>query len=189
MSAGFPLGVFARGRRDWSISQLMIGSYAAQGGGNSSLFSLNNNTNAGNYLAVYGVLAWRAFSVKLMAATTVNGLAAAATGTNAVTQSLVPGMPAIDGYVGFGAGSFGTNAAGVIFWADGTHWLTMGDLPLFVLAPNQRLQIMYSEIIGNAPENEPQSCTFVWGYYTGAKPPQLAPIVAPAVQLTPIEES
>ena len=172
MSTDFPLGTFARGRRDWSIEQLMIASDYRSGSGSPSFYELNNNSVAGNYLAVYGILAWRAYTVKLMSAQVFQGLSA----THSVTTTigpLVPGMPALDGYLAvFDTGGAGGTAIGMNFIADGTRWLTLGDLPLFILAPQTRVSVSISQMIGNMPLSEATACSFLWGYYSAARPPR-----------------
>ena len=182
MSTDFPLGTFARGRRDWAIEQLMIGSDAVPGSASTTYFSLNNNSVAGNYLAVYGILAWRAYTLKTMSAQVLPGLTVGAD-PNTRVYSLVAGMPALDGYISvISTGGFGPVYTGLMFVADGIHWLTMGDLPLFVIAPNTRLSVSASQTTGNMPIGEAQFCSFLWGYYSAAKPPRLTKFISSLVQ-------
>ena len=175
MGAGFPLGAFARGRRDWSLPQLMLASGQNGGQGNATMrFSLVNNSNAGHYLAVYGILGWRGAYPPLMAALVEVGTdTALPTGYAPLTAALVTGMPALDGYIGGTALAHrNVNNSGLTFRADGTHWLTMGDLPMFVFGPGYRLSV-YAQGFGNdLPAYDPVACSFVWGYYEGVKPPK-----------------
>jgi len=182
VSTDFPLGTFARGRRDWAIEQLMIGSDAVPGSGSPTFFCLNNNSVAGNYLAVYGILAWRAYTLKTMSAQVLPGLTVGVD-PNTRVNPVVAGMPALDGYISvISTGGNGGVFIGMNFIADGMHWLTMGDLPLFVIAPNTRLSVSVSQMIGNMPLGEAQFCSFLWGYYSAAKPPRLTKFISSLVQ-------
>lgn len=181
MSTDFPLGTFARGRRDWAIEQLMIASDYRQGSDSPSFYTLNNNSVAGNYLAVYGILAWRSYTMKLMSAQVVQGLATGAD-PNITSNPLIPGMPTLDGYMAvFDTGGYSGQAIGINFWADGTRWLTLGDLPLYVLAPHTHLSISVAQTIGLMPTHEATACSFLWGYYSAARPPRLRKFISTLV--------
>ena len=55
----WPLGIFARGRRDWSIESVMWGAgveTSTNAGGPQ--VNLNNNDAAGRRLAVYALIPW-----------------------------------------------------------------------------------------------------------------------------------
>lgn len=189
MGSAFPLGVFTRGRRDWSIEQMMIASNANAGLSGTPLWSLNNNTKGGNYLAVYGVLGYRAGTQKLMAATVGPGNSRNPPAT-ATTQPIIQGLPALEGFLGLdNSFSSATNSAGLLFIADGIHWLTMGDLPLFVVAPGSQLVVQNAQIHGNSPEGEPQAITFLWGYYSISKPPQLSAFVSSVIATPAVAET
>jgi hypothetical protein len=181
-----PLGVFARGRRDWGLPNLMLASgMTLNSSGGAVRWALNNNSAAGNYLAVYGVLAWRGYSVKLMCATPQKLIDSGPISTG-YSAPLIPGMPALDGVMtlkGLGANSLPN---GLVFWADGNHWLGLGDVPLFVLPPGWQLGITEANTTTSTWVPEYQTVSFVWGYYAGAKLPQLEPFVS---TLAPQEES
>ena len=130
---------------------------------------------------MYGILAWRAYSIKTMSAQVLNGLQVGPDPSITVLP-LIAGMPALDGYISaVDTGGFGAVFTGMNFIADGIHWLTMGDLPLFVIAPNTRLSVSISQMKGNMPVTEAQFCTFLWGYYSAARPPRLRKFISTLV--------
>lgn len=167
MPAGFPLGSFVRGRRDWSIEGLMIGSAVNYGGNVMQWLSLNNNSNSGMYLAVYGILAWRQSYPKGMAAFMQMGADNPVNiAYSPYTSTLIGGVATIAGYLGvYGAGSIGINMYGIHFQGNGTDWLTMGDLPIFVLPPGYQC-VATPDLLGGQPmAYEPMAVTFMWGPY------------------------
>lgn len=175
MATGFPLGSFMRGRRDWSIEQLMLGGCTTSGSSGHSRISLNNNSKQGNYLAVYGILAWRGYSVKTMVAflsMVQDGLPAPT--QQPYTNAVVPGNAAIDGYIGQANTAGGYGYSGLWFLADGSHWLTMGDTPLFVLPPGWLVAVqMINPNSNSVPAGEQFTASFLWGYYKSSKVPRI----------------
>jgi hypothetical protein len=172
MAAGFPLGSFARGRRDWSIEQLMIGSMTSATF-NSVNFSLNNNSKLGNYLAVYGILAWRNYHPQTMQAFVQVGKDTPYTQIGATpTHPLIAGRAAIEGYIGSRTNGITGTPIGITFAADGAHWLSMGDLPLFVIPPSYQVVVAPTTLTGQVVLGDAMACTFLWGYYGSAKLPK-----------------
>lgn len=149
----------------------MLGSASDNGSGYKMHFSLNNNSNTGMYLAVYGILAWRMYYNKLWAAwPSPGGLGLAGPGNYAYTAPVLTNAAVIAGTIGIaGNGGWGTAVAGVHFLGDGANWLTMGDTPLFIVPPGSCL-IAGPEAINLQPLNsEPTACTFLWGPYARSR--------------------
>jgi hypothetical protein len=156
----------------------MLASVPNLGQNGGPLYTLNNNTKAGNFLAIYGILAWRNGTTKLMAATVASGLSGGPP-TTAITQPIIQGRAALDGYVGLGSNfSVATQSAGVLFIGDGIRWLTMGDLPLFVIAPGNQLIVQNANISGHTTSFEAGAVTFLWGYYSTSQPPRLGKFIS-----------
>jgi len=171
MATRVPLGSFFRGRRDWGIEQLAIGNYSQQSNSpQQTRFALNNNSITGNYLACYGILARCDAPPHLMGADVLAGFDTTAYGNS---HMVVPGTPMIDGLVSI------TNVANepsvvapypLVFRATGDRWLTLGDVPLFVIPPGMKLGVWgftYDETI----TAQAFSCSFLWGYYHAAVTP------------------
>jgi len=172
MGNKLPLGVYSRGRRDMGITDLAMGSVAQNGGSQASLIFLNNNSTAGQYLAVYGILAWRQSSPQLVIAWTKTGLDTHTAGT---VQMLDPRVGQIPGTVTTSTGSTNTfPSLGLIWVADGKSWFNNGDVPLIIIPPNQTLFVYpYTLNIGTPPIGEAMVVTFLWGLYKDPTPPQL----------------
>lgn len=175
MAAGFPLGTFTRGRRDWALSELMMCGAQNQGGSGIQVrYSLVNNSKNGNWLACYGILFYRSYSHKLVNALIIPGADAAPGVANyPFAVPLIFTAAAIDGAIGMSSGGgFGAPYTQQFqWWADGTRWLTFGDLPLAVIPPGQQLTVANGLVNQGPVSGELTTCAFVWGYYVGAKPP------------------
>jgi hypothetical protein len=167
MGSALPLGVFARNRRDWQLDELAIGTAQGNGGANGEAqYCLYNPSNLGLALAVFGVLAHRSGYDQLMQAWPVKGDLGGNVGNIAMIDS-TGGM--IDGVVESKPGSLANAPAGVTFKADGRNWLTLGDIPIFIILPTWRLWVGTQQTIGNEPASDPSFVTFVWGYYKRPK--------------------
>jgi len=170
MATGFPLGSFSRGRRDWAIETLWYASASSPGGALSPFAALFNNTQAPNRLALYGILAWRAYPPQTMIAFTTP---TSHGGGIPVVGPLVPGIASIDGVFSIFNSTIPTSIESqILFVADGKSWLTNGDVPLFVIQPGDSVWCGCNQIVGNTPVDEPAMFTFLWGYYFG-KPRKL----------------
>src|SRR5271163_2246040 len=148
MAAIFPLGTFIRGRRDWNVNGLMLGTGQISLSNTTAKITLNNNTATGAWLAVYAILAWNPTRPALCQLYTQGALVPP---SGLVTQQmLVPGMPAIDGYLSATTGVFGSDPApAVIFNGDGINWLTLGDCPCVVLPPGYSCSVRQFVMFGN----------------------------------------
>jgi hypothetical protein len=161
----FPRGVFSRTRRDWDLANLTYGSYADSGGASPPFYSLNNNSIAGNSLALYGILAFCGYSVPLMALTVAYGLTTPLP-SNTTVQNVNQTSPAHDGYVSFASSGGGSvNRLGIIWWADGRGWLENGGAPLLILPPKYQAVVTTASIVNNRATYIPTACTYLWGYY------------------------
>jgi hypothetical protein len=163
MSSSLPLGTFTRARRDWGIDELQIGGALLQGGSLTNVIGLGNNTKTGNYLAVYAMLAWRAEWDQRMIAWPAPGIPTA--GLSAQTMIDPTSGPTEGQIYAANRTISGLPTQGLTFVADGKRWLTLGDIPLFIIIPNWTLYVFPAPQTGTLPTQEPSSVTFVWGIY------------------------
>lgn len=154
------------------IARLAYGGVYSSGTNPQAACYLYNDSSKGDYLAVYGILGYHAATPQLMGAAIIKLRDNGAPGNVAM---LVPGTGQINGLitVNGAVGVFQGNQNPVIFKGDGSLFLTNGDVPLFVVPPGYSLVVGAWQILGSAPTNDPTSCSFVWGIYSGPVPPQL----------------
>lgn len=164
-----PLGNFSRSRKDWQLETLRYGSQVDTGTTSTlaSIYSLNNNANDGTYLALWGILGWYGSARGMMIANTVFGQVGGFAGTPVQLNPTAPACP------GLNTLNRNTNngepIVGVAFTADGATWFSNGDIPLFLIPPNWRVDCLPFEPIGNFSTGAPSSITFLWGPYGAAK--------------------
>src|SRR5208337_1464067 len=126
--------------------------------------------SSANRLALYGILAWRAYPPQTMIAFTTP---TSHGGGSTVVGPLVPNAASIDGVFSIFNSTIPTSIESqILFVADGKSWLTNGDVPLFVIQPGDSVWCGCNQIVGNTPVDEPAMFTFLWGYYFG-KPRKL----------------
>lgn len=145
------------------MGELTYSGSAHLGNPSPPFYTLNNNSNQGNCLALYGVLAFSEVSFPMMALTWKYGLSGSP-GSGDVPFNLDPRSPKHDGYTFFTqTGGAGPNTTGILWWADGRTWLTNGDIPLFILPPGYQAQVTQAAW-GLVAHNAPTWCMFCWGY-------------------------
>jgi hypothetical protein len=163
MGSGLPLGTFTRARRDWGLDEMAMGGGASTGGSLTNVIGLVNNTTMGNYLAVYAICAWRAAWDQRMIAWPSKGMPS---GGLSATTMIDPTFGQIEGQVFVGNQTVaGLPTQGLTFVADGKSWLTLGEIPMFIILPGWTLYVFPAPQTGTLPTEEPTSCTFVWGIY------------------------
>jgi len=165
MARSLSLGTFSRGRRDWSIEELMVGSaQISNSNPQQSRFSLNNNTAVGRSLAVYGLLCYRSLQPYLWSADVLVGQKS---GGLSNLRTLIPTRAALDGLISVEnlAITAAAQPFGVVFVGDGREWLTLGDLPMFVIPAGSRLAVNPYQLVESGVSGENLSVTFLWGYY------------------------
>jgi hypothetical protein len=155
-----------------SLSKLAYGNVTQNGGNPIAVFYLGNNTKTGEYLAVYGILAYRPAFPQLMAAWVINHLENVVPGN---ISMMVPGTGQIAGTVSTNnvSGPFGAITNPIQFVADGKQWLTLGDVPMFVVPPGQSLLVSGAPQFGTIPVNEWATVSFLWGIHGSPTPPAL----------------
>jgi len=188
MSAIFPLGGFIQGRRAFNANGLMLGCGQVSAPNTTAKVSLNNNTQTGAYLAIYGVLGWSPSKPSLLVLYSKNQLSVP-TGLVA-QQMLVPGMPAIDGFVTAESGVFASDPSPIIiFTGSGQSWLTFGDCPIMVIPPGYACSVRQFVVQGQNVRGLPLTVSFCWGVYQTPKVPATftppTPIAQEPVQVTP----
>ncbi len=164
-----PLGSFFRSRKDWTLEQLRYGSVVDTATANTyaSITSLNNDAKDGTQLAVWGILALYTSTRGLMIAGMVQGQM----GTFVKPGfQLNPLAAAIPGYVATtrATGTLEPQTTGIIFKADGSTWL-QNDIPLFIIPPGYRCDVLPFEPIGLYNTSAMSAVTFLWGPYATAR--------------------
>lgn len=132
--------MFARNRRDFAIDNCMIGWSDMQTGGVSATprVSLFNNSQTGDSLAVYGILAKSTANPPLI----FGNMFLRAQGILAGQQGpIVAGNPIIPGQITYDAPTGITDPSIFAFFGTGDFFLTLGESPLLVLPPKWQLSI------------------------------------------------
>ncbi len=131
----------------------------------------------GNWLACYGILAWRVSAPQTWVYILNNSLIAIAdVPANYVIGTIIPGQGEIDGYMTKDvSGAFGGPSDGNVFVGDGRAWFTLGDVPISVIPPGYSLSVQPWSTFAGSP-SEGSTCSFLWGYYLGSKLPKLSDV-------------
>lgn len=164
-----PLGNLSRSRKDWTLEGLRIGTAqdTATGTTLTAAYSLNNNAADGTYLALWGVLAFCSAPRGMMVMWNQAGLTTPANGLDA---QIIPTAKAIAGFTNKNIGTtLNQPTAGIVFAADGRQFITNGDVPLFIIPPNNRVSVIAWEPVGNFNFGAITAVTFVWGEYSSAR--------------------
>lgn len=164
-----PLGSLARSRKDWTIEQLRYGQIHTNGADDnlSDVYSLNNNAGDGSPIALWGVLAFYSVNRPTM----VLSLQPALQGTPSNDDfQLMGNSAATAGYTSFFHNTVSWTAGqGILFIADGRHWLTNGESPLFIIPVGSAAVVLTYTSLGLNPPGAESAVTFLWGPYSTAR--------------------